>query len=137
MVKPGKYIPIGNKIAPMLSDKPPTTPAQNGPYSMAQITTGTKAKPIFTTGVEIDKNRDRTISMVTSIATWAKVLVLIFIFFSHCCFRLLKVYEISYWLVNEKQKGCCAYAQQPWFLCFLYNSYPAFRSLNLALLNTC
>lgn len=75
-VIPGKYVPNGSNIAPIISDNPATTPVRTGPNTIADITIGTNEKPILAIGVFIDKNLVNTISVAIRIAISVIVFVL-------------------------------------------------------------
>src|SRR5690554_955510 len=77
-VKPGKYGPMGNRIAPIKSANAATIPALRGPNIIAAITTGTKLNPIFMFQYEIEQKRDRHISVAASRLIIVKVLIVKF-----------------------------------------------------------
>jgi hypothetical protein len=60
-VKPGKYAPVGNKIAPKISHIAEDIPPINGPYKIPMTASGTNPNPILTSGVDIEKNLDKII----------------------------------------------------------------------------
>ena len=62
-VNPGKYAPIGNKIAPIKSERAPTAAPANGPYNIPANATATKASPIFWFHTEKERNLDNTTSI--------------------------------------------------------------------------
>ena len=64
-VKPGKYAPMGNKIAPAKSAIAPVSPAATGPKSIAATTTGINANPIFIFHIDMERNLESTISIAT------------------------------------------------------------------------
>ena len=68
-VKPGKYGPIGKRIAPIKSPRPATKTASNVPSFLAAIKIGTKENPIFKFHKEMDKKRASTTCIAIKIAT--------------------------------------------------------------------